>query len=99
MFLLPLAVAGSREDQDRTFAWVFIVLAALCVGQVFTVRETWVDLRYTYQSLLLLIAFVAIMARIAWQSLVLAPSRPGEASADRSRAVSRSIRAGRRRRR
>jgi hypothetical protein len=99
VFLLPLAVAGSREDQDRTFAWVFIVLAALCVGQVFTVRETWVDLRYTYQSLLLLIAFVAIMARIAWQSLVLAPSRPGEASADRSRAVSRSIRAGRRRRR
>ena len=99
VFLLPLAVAGAREDRDRSFAWVFIALAALCVGQVFTLRETWVDLRYTYQSLLLLMAFVAIMARIAWQSLGLAPLRPGEASRDRSRAVSRSTPAVRRRRR
>jgi hypothetical protein len=99
VFLLPLAVAGAREDRDRTFAWVFIALAALCVGQVFTLRETWVDLRYTYQSLLLLMAFVAIMARIAWQSLALAPLRPGEASRDRSRALPLSRSAARRRRR
>jgi hypothetical protein len=99
VFLLPLAVAGSHEERDPIFAWVFIVLAALCVGQVFTLRETWVDLRYTYQSFLLLIGFVAIMARIAWQSLALAPLRKGASSEDRSRAVPRFRPAGRRRRR
>jgi hypothetical protein len=52
---------------------VFIVLAALCVGQVFTLGERWVDLRYTYQSFLLLIGFVAIMVGLAWQSLAVAP--------------------------
>jgi hypothetical protein len=75
VFLLPLAVAGPIENRDHTFAWVFIVLAAMCVGQVLSLRETWVDLRYTYQSFLLLIGFVAIMARIAWQSLARAPLR------------------------
>ncbi len=99
VFLLPLAVASPHEDQDRCFAWVFIVLAALCVGQVFTLRETWVDLRYTYQSFLLLVAFVAILARIAWQSLALAPLRKGAAAENLSRAVSKAAPAARRRRR
>lgn len=72
VFLLPMAVAGAIHDRDRTFAWVFIVLAAMCVGQVFTL-DSWIDLRYTYQSLFLLIGFVAILARLAWQSLALAP--------------------------
>jgi len=99
VFLLPLAVAGSRDERDPIFAWVFVVLAALCVAQVFTLRETWVDLRYTYQSFLLLIAFVAIMARLAWQALAPAPLRPGEASAAQSPAVRRPKPAGRRRRR
>jgi hypothetical protein len=99
VFLLPLAVASPHEDQDRCFAWVFIVLAALCMGQVFTLRETWVDLRYTYQSFLLLVAFVAILARIAWQSLALAPLRKGAAAENLSRAVSKAAPAARRRRR
>jgi hypothetical protein len=73
VFLLPMAVANPLGDRDRAFAWVFIVLAALCVGQVFTLGERWVDLRYTYQSFLLLIGFVAIMVGLAWQSLAVAP--------------------------
>jgi len=74
--LTALAVASPHEERDHNFVWVFIALAALCVGQVFTLRDDLVDLRYTYQSFLLLIAFVAILARIAWQSLALAPLRP-----------------------
>ena len=81
VFLLPLAVASPFDDRDHTFAWVFIVLAAMCVGQVLTLRETWVDLRYTYQSLLLLVGFVAIMAKMAWQSLAQAPLRKHAAAA------------------
>lgn len=73
VFLLPMAVAGPREDCDSTFAWVFIVLAAMCVGQYFTLFEGWTDLRYTYQSFLLLIGFVVILGHLAWESLKLAP--------------------------
>jgi hypothetical protein len=99
VFLLPLAVASPREEGDHSFVWGFIALAALCVGQFFTLRETWVDLRYTYQSFLLLVAFGAILARIAWQSLALAPLRPGAAAGDLSRAVAKARPAVRWRRR
>jgi len=72
VFLLPLAAASAIEDRELTFAWVFIVLAAMCVGQVFTL-DSWIDLRYTYQSYILLVGFGSIMARLAWQSLAVAP--------------------------
>jgi hypothetical protein len=73
VFLLPMAVVGPRLDRERTFAIVFIVLAAMCVGQYFTLQEGWHDLRYTYQSYLLLIGFGIILAHLAWESLKLAP--------------------------
>ena len=61
------------SSRDRTFAIVFIVLAAMCIGQHFTLAEGWTDLRYTYQSFLLLIGFGIILAHLAWESLKLAP--------------------------
>jgi hypothetical protein len=77
VFLLPMAVVRPREDRDRTFAIVFIVLAAMCFGQYFTLAEGWTDLRYTYQSFLLLIGFSIILVQLAWESLRLAPlSKP-----------------------
>jgi hypothetical protein len=75
VFLLPMAVVRPREDRDRTFARVFIVLAAMCIGQYFTLAEGWTDLRYTYQSFLLLIGFTFILFDLAWESLKLAPLR------------------------
>jgi hypothetical protein len=86
VFLLPLAVAGPLGDRDRTFAWVFMVLAAMCVGQVFTLSERWIDLRYTYQSFILLIGFFGIMAGLAWQSLIRAPFGKVAAPASRNMA-------------
>ncbi|HEX7500842.1 MAG TPA: hypothetical protein VF524_11155, partial [Polyangia bacterium] len=77
VFLLPMAVVGQRLDRDRSFAIVFIVLAGMCIGQYFTLAEGWTDLRYTYQSFLLLIGFGIILAHLAWESLKLAPfSKP-----------------------
>jgi hypothetical protein len=73
VFLLPMAVVGPRLDRERTFAIVFIVLAGMCIGQYFTLAEGWTDLRYTYQSFLLLIGFGIILAHLAWESLKLAP--------------------------
>jgi len=73
VFLLPLAVVGPRVDQDRTFAVVYLSLAAMAVGQCFTLAEGWTDLRYTYQSFLLLIGFGVILGYLAWESLTLAP--------------------------
>jgi hypothetical protein len=73
VFLLPMAVVGPRLDRERTFATVFIVLAAMCIGQYFTLAEGWTDLRYTYQSFILLIGFGIILAYLAWESLTLAP--------------------------
>jgi len=73
VFLLPMAVVRPRLDRDRTFALVFIVLAAMCVGQTFTLAEAWTDVRYTYQSFLLLIGFGIILIWLAWESVKLAP--------------------------
>jgi hypothetical protein len=73
VFLLPMAVVRPRLDRDKTFASVFIVLAAMCIGQYFTLAEGWTDLRYTYQSFLLLIGFGIILLLLAWESLTLAP--------------------------
>ncbi|MBN2576808.1 MAG: hypothetical protein JXP73_19755 [Deltaproteobacteria bacterium] len=75
VFLLPLVVIRPKLDRDRTFAIVFLVLAAQCIGQYFTLAEGWTDLRYTYQSFLLLIGFGIILFVLAWESLKLAPLR------------------------
>jgi hypothetical protein len=75
VFLLPMAVVRPRLDRDKTFAVVFMVLAAMCIGQYFTLSEGWTDLRYTYQSFLLLIGFGIILVLLAWESLKLAPLR------------------------
>src|SRR5262249_33453250 len=71
VFLLPLALAP--EDQplpprDRNFGWTVLILCAMCVGQFATYSEGWTDLRYTYQSFVLLIGFLAIMVPLAAQS-------------------------------
>ena len=84
VFLLPLVVVRPQEDRDKTFATIFVVLAAMCVGQGFTLAEGWTDLRYTYQSFLLLIGFAIILAYLAWESLKLAPfvkTLPGQEDA------------------
>ncbi len=73
VFLLPLIVIRPQLDRDRTFALVYLVLAAMCIGQYFTLAEGWTDLRYTYQSFLLLIGFGIILVKLAWESLQLAP--------------------------
>ena len=85
VFLLPLAVVRPEEDRDKTFATVYVVLAGMCVGQFFTLAEGWTDLRYTYQSFLLLIGFGIILGYLAWESLKLAPfvkSLPEEEEAE-----------------
>jgi hypothetical protein len=61
IFLLPLALAAD----DRKFTWLFAVLCALCVGQYFSLWETWSDLRYTWQSFLLLGALLAILGMLS----------------------------------
>jgi hypothetical protein len=73
VFLLPLAVVRPKLDRDRTFAVVFLVLAAMCIGQYFSLAEGWTDLRYTYQSFILLFGFAIILLWLAWESLTLAP--------------------------
>lgn len=73
VFLLPLVVVRPAEDHDKTFAIVFIVLAAMCVAQYVSLAEGWTDLRYTYQSFILLIGFAALLGTLAWESLRLAP--------------------------
>ena len=75
VFLLPLAVAvaGAQAERDLNFAFVVVVLALLAVGQAFTAAEQWADLRYTDQSILLLIAFTLILIHWARQSWRVAP--------------------------
>jgi hypothetical protein len=61
IFLLPLAL---RPDEPE-FSWAVALLCAVCVGQYFTLAESWADLRYTRQSFLLLAALVAILLPLA----------------------------------
>jgi len=83
VFLLPMAVVGPRLDRDRSFAIVFMVLAGMCIGQYFSLAEGWTDVRYTYQSFLLLIGFGIILAHLAWESLKLAPfTKRGEVATE-----------------
>ncbi|MGD0835091.1 MAG: hypothetical protein ABSB49_00430 [Polyangia bacterium] len=90
VFLLPLAVARPLLDRDRTFAVVLVVLAAMCLGQYFSLAEGWTDLRYTYQSFILLAGFAIILAYLAWESLTLAPwARPLPAAAPAASAAAR----------
>ncbi len=82
IFLLPLAVVPSDvgNTRDRTFAFTVAVLAAMCVSQYFTLQEGWSDLRYTYQSFVLLGGFGLILGRLAfatWQALKATP-KPAE---------------------
>lgn len=75
VFLLPLivAVAGAEAEHDRTFAAAVAVLALLAVCQAFTAAEQWIDLRYTDQSILVLIAFGMFLIHLARQSWRAAP--------------------------
>jgi peptidoglycan/LPS O-acetylase OafA/YrhL len=75
VFLLPLivVVAGAGAERDRNFAAAVVLLALLAVCQAFTAAEQWNDLRYTDQSILLLIAFGMILIHLALQSWKAAP--------------------------
>ncbi|MGH8530990.1 MAG: hypothetical protein ACRETN_14285 [Nevskiales bacterium] len=66
IFLLPLALADAQTPA-RTFGWGIAVLCALCVGQYFSLFEHWSDLRYTWQSFMLLAACLLILLPLAWQ--------------------------------
>ncbi len=69
VFLLPMAVAPKDAEigTQRMFAWVVAALCAMCVGQYFSLEEGWTDLRYTYQSFVLLVTCVAILVPMAWE--------------------------------
>ena len=88
VFLLPLVVAtaGEQAERNRSFAWVVVVLAALAIGQAFSLAEMWTDLRYTDQSLLLLIGVSLILIGLARESWRLSPlwkKEAGETDAGR----------------
>ncbi|HEY0712149.1 MAG TPA: hypothetical protein VGF45_05720 [Polyangia bacterium] len=72
VFLLPMAVATTNKEEhgseaDRMFGLVTLVIAAMSVGQYFTMAEGWTDQRYTDQSFLLLGGFATIIAALALQ--------------------------------
>jgi hypothetical protein len=82
VFLLPMAVAvaGKEAARSRSFAVVFLVLAGMAIGQFFTLGEGWTDLRYTYQSVLLIIGSLVILVELAVESLRLYPLTRGDSS-------------------
>ncbi|HEY0705760.1 MAG TPA: hypothetical protein VGG33_03130, partial [Polyangia bacterium] len=54
-------------EADRLFGLVTLVIAAMSVGQYFTMAEGWTDQRYTDQSFLLLGGFATIIVALALQ--------------------------------
>lgn len=71
IFLLPLALTGI-DDVRRQAQWIF-TLCLLCVGQFATYGWTkgQSDLFFTYQSIMLLVAFAVMLvplARDAWRA-------------------------------
>ncbi len=74
VFLLPMAVSAGRrdspaggppEERERLFGLVVVVLAAISVGQYFTLRAGGADERYTLQSALLLAGFALLIGVLA----------------------------------
>jgi len=75
VFLVPLAVSlsGEQDERNRTFALAVAMLAVLAVGQALSLAELWNDMRYTDQSVLLLIGFGWLLIRLARESWRLSP--------------------------
>jgi hypothetical protein len=91
VFLLPLALAGEGEEYGRLFGWTVASVAGLCIGQYFTLAEGWSDLRYTYQSFLLLGSFALILVPLAvgrWWRPAPARAEPAAPMADPALAAS-----------
>ncbi len=86
IFLLPLVAVSTGsgregeagdEKEHRLFGWITLTMLGLCVGQFFTLAEGWTDMRYTYQSALLLVAIlVAIAPMVAENFRELFPAAP-----------------------
>jgi hypothetical protein len=72
VFLLPLmaTASGSREQAPygRLFPWVALVLLGMCIAQYPSLSTGWSDVIYTWQSLILLLGFAAILAPMAWDT-------------------------------
>jgi hypothetical protein len=74
IFLLPMAFAprDPQADDDRTFGGGVLVLAAICFGQYLALEEGSSDLRYTYQTMVLLGGFSVILVSLGlrgWREL------------------------------
>jgi hypothetical protein len=70
IFLLPLAAASrdGNDPRDRAFALGVAALMAMCVAQYFSMAEGWSDVRYTYQSIALLLGSLGFVLPLAWES-------------------------------
>ncbi|HVR62294.1 MAG TPA: discoidin domain-containing protein [Polyangia bacterium] len=73
VWLLPLI--GTRDRQPREepvgdwlFAYVSAVLLAMTVAQYPTLFTGWSDVVYTWQSVILLVGFAAILGGLAWDA-------------------------------
>lgn len=72
VFLLPLMATASggphQAAHGRLYPWVALVLLAMCVAQYPTLSTGWSDVIYTWQSVILLLGFAAILAPMAWDT-------------------------------
>ncbi len=72
ILLLPLVAVGTREEGDTvqpTFAIVSLALLGLCAAQYLTLGTRWMDERFTWQTWLLLGAFVSTAGAMIWSAL------------------------------
>ena len=74
VFLLPLLgtrdkqLTGEAPDTDWLFTYVSSVLLAMTVMQYPTLFTGWSDVVYTWQSVILLVGFAAILGGMAWDA-------------------------------
>jgi hypothetical protein len=85
VFLLPMAAAArdGSDEHDKPFAIGVLALMAMCVAQGFSYFESWSDVRFTYQSIALLLGSLVFVLPLAWESWqkLRAPAAPAPAAA------------------
>ncbi|HXI59595.1 MAG TPA: hypothetical protein VNO55_26185 [Polyangia bacterium] len=68
VWLLPLLGTRDKQPYDWLFTYVSVALLAMTVLQYPTLFTGWSDVVYTWQSVILLAGFAAILGALAWDA-------------------------------
>jgi hypothetical protein len=69
IFLLPMVMAnGKKEFEKDFFTWTSMAILGICFAQYYTLERGNTDLCFLQQSIILLVAFLAVLGSVAYEN-------------------------------